>query len=62
MDGDEKKTKRWVKQGEGRGLGHLLAIRVMFFGFCAIVPPLKITPNFAVVEATPQNQPAEDSR
>ena len=65
---NNKKTKQKKqgqargKQGASRGLGHLLAIRVMFFGFRAIIPPLKRTQDVAVAEATPQNQPAEDSR
>ena len=50
------------KHGASRGLGHLSEIRVMFFGCCAIIPPLKRTQNVAVAEATPQNQSAEDSR
>ena len=54
--------KRGVKQGASRGLGHLLEIHVMFFGFRAIIPPFKKTQNVVVAEATPQNQPEEDSR
>ena len=33
----------------------------MFFGCCAIIPPLKRAQNVAVAEGTPQNQPAKDS-